>query len=254
MNPLLIDLDGVLRINNRPAPNVKEFLDFITDRKINACIVSNSTLSTSEDVNEFFKFFGIETKIPIMTASSAAAIYAKQNYKHVAVYCEERVKRIFYEILDYENPEAVIIGDYGKRWDFKTMNEIFVHVFNGADLIAMQKNRYWETAADGILLDAGPFVAAIEYATNKQARLIGKPSPYYFHAALRILGFANDEKFLMIGDDLETDIKCTKELGSKSLLIYTGKTKYPLDNNSEVKPDYEAMNLTEAMKILESMY
>lgn len=253
MNPLLIDLDGVLRINNRPAPNVKEFFDLITDRKIDACIVSNSTLSTSEDVNEFFKFFGIETKIPIMTASSAAAIHAKQNYKHVAVYCEERVRRIFYEILDYENPEAVIIGDYGKRWDFKTMNEIFVHVFNGADLIAMQKNRYWETAADGILLDAGPFVAAIEYATNIQATLIGKPSPFYFHAALKILGYQKDQKFLMIGDDLEIDIKGAQELGCKAMLIYTGKTKFPLDINSSVKPDYEAMNLTEAMKILEPM-
>lgn len=252
MLPLLIDLDGVLRINKRPAPLVENFMDYLNKSKRPACMISNSTLSTVEDVAEFFSFHEIECKIPIMTAASAAAIYAKQNYRRVAVYCIDKVRRIFAEILDYNNPQAVIIGDYGKKWDFKTMNEIFRKVNAGADLIAMHKKRVWETIEDGLLLDVGPFVAAIEYATGKKASIIGKPSPLYFKSALKLLGYPEDSPFIMIGDDLETDIKGAQNLGAKTILIYTGKTKNIITEDSEIRPDYEALDLNGVLKILET--
>ena len=252
MLPLFIDLDGVLRVGKKPVPLFEHFMKYVEESKRPACIISNSTLSTAEDVAEFFSFHGVNCNIPIMTASSATAIYAKQNYHRTAVYCVEKVKRIFAEILDYDNPEAVIIGDYGKQWDFKTMNDIFLKVFNGADLIAMQKNRFWETTEDGLLMDVGPFVAAIEYATGKKATLIGKPSPLYFKSALRLLRLEEDSKFIMVGDDLDTDIKGAQNLGSTAVLIYTGKTKKPLPDDCEVKPDFEANDLNEVITILES--
>jgi HAD superfamily hydrolase (TIGR01458 family) len=252
MLPLLVDLDGVLRINKNPAPQVEHFMNYLNESKRPACMISNSTLSTVEDVAEFFSFHEIECKIPIMTAASAAAIYAKQNYRRVAVYCIDKVRRIFTEILDYDNPQAVIIGDYGKKWDFKTMNEIYRKVAGGADLIAMHKKRIWETVEDGVILDVGPFVVAIEYATGKKASLIGKPSPLYFRSALKLLGCPEDSQFIMIGDELETDIKGAQNLGAKTILIYTGKTKSIIPEDSEIKPDYEAQNLVEVVKILET--
>ena len=56
------------------------------------------------------------------------------------------------------------------------MNEIFQKVFNGADIIAMQKNRYWYPQGGDLSLDAGAFIKAIEYGSAKEAVLIGKPS------------------------------------------------------------------------------
>ena len=52
--PLLIDLDGVLKLGNFPAPDVKDFFEFINENKIPACILSNSTLRTGEQVKDFF--------------------------------------------------------------------------------------------------------------------------------------------------------------------------------------------------------
>jgi hypothetical protein len=40
---------------------------------------------------------------------------------------------------------------------------------DGAELIALQKNRFWQLA-DGLSLDVGPFVAALEYATGARRR------------------------------------------------------------------------------------
>ena len=253
MLPLLIDLDGVLRINKQPAPKLEQLMKYIKDADLPACIISNSTLSTDADVKEFFAFHDVDCSMPVMTASSAAAIYAKQNYRHVAVYCTERIKNIFAEILDYDNPQAVVIGDYGKNWNFKTMNEIFLKVFNGADLIAMQEKRYWYTSEEGLLLDVGPFVKAIEYAAGKKATLIGKPSPHYFQSALKLLKFPEDAKFIMVGDDLETDILGAQKLGATTILMFSGITKRPLPADSHVKSDYEADDLEQLIGVLETL-
>lgn len=251
--PLLIDLDGVLRLGKTIAPYAEEFLSFIKSSDINACVLSNATLSTSTDVKDFFRQNGIVLEIPVMTASDVAAVYCRERYKKVSVFCSENVKAIFAGMIDDQNPEAIVIGDYGKKWDFETLNGIFKKVLAGADLIAMQKNRYWKTAEDGLLMDAGSFVAAIEYATNKEAILIGKPSPLYFHSALHMLGYQTDQKFIMLGDDLETDIRGANELSASTILIYTGKTEYPLAQGSSIKPNYEARDLKDVMTILQKL-
>ena len=133
------------------------------------------------------------------------------------------------------------------------MNEIFRKVNNGIDFIAMQKNKFWKPDGKTLALDAGSYIAAIEYATGKEAKLIGKPSPLYFHSAIEKLGFKNKSAFIMIGDDIVTDINAAQTIGGTGILVYTGKTKYPLSSNIHVKPDYEAQNLKEVMDLLKKI-
>jgi HAD superfamily hydrolase (TIGR01458 family) len=254
MKSLLIDLDGVLRIGDKPAEGIQEFLNFINRYEIPACIISNSTLAHSKEIQKFFTDNSIDCKIKIMTAADASLKYVEENYKRVSVYCKDSVKEIFNHYLDYENPEAVLVGDLKKSWTYEILNDIFKKVFNGADFIAMQKNRFWKTPEDGLLLDAGAFIKGIEYATGKEARLIGKPSPIYFKMGLKSIGVDENSRFIMVGDDTETDIKGAQELGSEAILIYTGKTKYPLSPESKIRPNYEAKDLTEVIEILNNLH
>jgi len=82
--------------------------------------------------------------------------------------------------------------------------------------------------------------------------LIGKPSPIYFKTALKILGNENSS-FYMLGDDLETDVNAAQKIGGKGILVYTGKTKFPLPADIKMKPDYEAKNLKEVITILKPL-
>jgi HAD superfamily hydrolase (TIGR01458 family) len=215
--PLLIDLDGVLRLGKSPAPNVQSFLDFLNESRRPSYIISNSTLSSSRDIKKYFIDHSIKCTLPIMTAADATLKYVQNNYRKVSVYCIKRVRELFKEYVTDDRPEAVVMGDMDKNWSYEILTEIFKKVFTGADLIAMQKNRYWKTPEDGLLLDAGPFVKAIEYAASKEAILIGKPSPIYFQSAMDLLGFPRDEKFIMLGDDVETDIEGAKNLGAETI-------------------------------------
>lgn len=245
--PILIDFDGVIKIGKEIASDAKNFFSFIEKESIPACILSNSTIRTSELMKSFLLEKGFKLNIPAFTAFDVTLEYVKKNYSKVIVYCKEDLIQYFEGLINKENPEAVVIGDIGNQWSFETMNEIFNYVMNGADIIAMHKNKFWQPE-DKLILDAGAFITAIEYATDKKATLIGKPSPLYFKSALEKLCFSGKEEFIMIGDDLENDILAAQKIGGTGILVLTGKTR--LSDIKESKPDYVANSLTEVISIL----
>jgi len=252
-SPILIDLDGVLRIDNKPAVGLQDFLDYLLRKQIPACILSNSTQLASKDVARFFLNKSINlNSIPVMTAVDATLSYVKEKYNSVSTYCSPSIKPLFSEFETNSKPEAVVIGDIGDQWNYEIMNDIFLKVNEGADIIAMQMNKYWKAPATGLCLDAGPFIKGIEFATGKKPVLIGKPSPLFFQSALKLIGRADDESFIMLGDDLAGDIKGAQDAGGKAILIYTGKTSPPLLKDCEVTPDYEAYQLDDVIEILEN--
>ena len=57
----------------------------------------------------------------------------------------------------------------------------------------------------------------------------------------------------MIGDDIDSDIVGAQQAGGKGILIYTGKTNYPLRDDTKIKPDFEAQNLTEVIEIIKKL-
>lgn len=247
--PILIDLDGVLKHGDSPAPDAKEFLNFINENKIPACILSNSTLKTGDQVKEFFSEHKIELKIPAITAFDATLSFVKKNYKKVQVYCRDYLTHHFAGMTDEQNPEAIVIGDIEDNWNYQIVNDIFKKVLAGADLVAMHKNKFWNPDGE-LLIDAGAFITGIEFASGKQAILVGKPSLHYFKASLSKIGTNSEESFFMIGDDIETDIKAAQDIGGKGILIYTGKTKYPLNKSMNIRPDFEVNSLSDVIGIL----
>jgi HAD superfamily hydrolase (TIGR01458 family) len=252
--PLLIDFDGVIRIGDKPAPDAEEFLNFLVDKKIPVFFLSNSTLRTSEDIKNFLADKNLPSNFPAMTTVDATLNYIESRFSRVSVYCVDSIKTLFNKYIDDKNPEAIVIGDLGTQWNFQILNEIFLKVCKGAHLIAMHKNKFWLPDGKNIRLDAGAFVSAIEYASDKKATLIGKPSPIYFRTALGIMEFPDNSNFYMIGDDIEADINAAQNVGGKGILIYTGKTKYPLPEHHKQKPDYEAFNLKGIIDILNEIY
>ncbi len=252
ITPLLIDFDGVINLYGNPAPDTKKFLYYLEKNKIPSFIISNSTLKTSSEVRNFLLENNLPSKIPIMTAADAALKYVENNYERVSVYCADKVKKKFEKFLDEKNPQAVVIGDLADKWSVEILNEIFLKVHNGADLVAMHMNRYWSPEENKKLLDAGSFISAIEYAAEKKAILIGKPSPIYFQTALGILGYNQNSSFLMLGDDIELDIAPAQKMGGKAILILTGKTKLPL--RATLSPDFIANDLLEVLEILKNLY
>ena len=78
--PVLIDFDGIIRLGDSPASDAKLFLDFLSDKQIPSCIISNSTLLSGEGIKAYLRNNGLPSKIEAMTSVDAALNYVKKNY------------------------------------------------------------------------------------------------------------------------------------------------------------------------------
>jgi HAD superfamily hydrolase (TIGR01458 family) len=136
-------------------------------------------------------------------------------------------------------PEAVLVGDLGEQWTPALLNEAFRYVMDGARLIALQRGRYWH-GPEGVELDAGAWVAALEYATEQDAVVCGKPNPAFFQGAVASLGPPPDDgdaTVVMVGDDLWSDIQGAQRIGLEGWLVRTGKFREDVLASSGIRPD-----------------
>ena len=92
-------------------------------------------------------------------------------------------------IVDVDDADVVVLGGGCDDFSYDAMNRVFRRVNEGAAFVAMHRNLYWRTA-DGLQLDGGAFVAALEAATGVTPVVCGKPSAAYFASALAMLGGA----------------------------------------------------------------
>ena len=117
--------------------------------------------------------------------------------------------------------DAVLVGDMGSGFTYDVLNQAFRWLHDGARLIAIARNRTYQTQ-DGLVLDSGPFVTLLEDAAEVRAEVAGKPSATFFRTALAHLGISSS-KVAMVGDDLEADVLPAMALGMQGILVRTGK-------------------------------
>jgi HAD superfamily hydrolase (TIGR01450 family) len=114
-----------------------------------------------------------------------------------------------------------VLGGPDDSWTYGRLNGIFRAVREGTPLVAMQRNRWWPTAA-GPALDAGAFVCGLEDATGREAAVVGKPAPAIYETACALAGAAPRDA-VMVGDDPESDLAPARALGMRTCLVRTGK-------------------------------
>jgi phospholysine phosphohistidine inorganic pyrophosphate phosphatase len=221
---LLLDLSGVVYVQDEAVPGAAEALARLRDAGVPIRLVTNTTMRPRRAILERLDRLGIEADpSELLTPATLARRRCQEaGYDSVALVVLDDLREDLEGLDESGDPvDAVIVGDLGDRWDYAVLNRAFRRLEGGAHLIALQKNRYWETA-EGLSLDAGPFVAALEYATGREAEVVGKPSPAFFELALSDLGVAASAA-AMVGDDVEADVGGALEAGIRAVLVRTGK-------------------------------
>ncbi|MDR1236750.1 MAG: HAD-IIA family hydrolase [Propionibacteriaceae bacterium] len=117
----------------------------------------------------------------------------------------------------------VIVGDCRTSLSYSLLNDAFQALSNGAELIALQHGRYFLSGGRA-QLDTGAVVAALEYATDRTAVVVGKPSVHFLDAAVRSFpGTPAPEDVWVVGDDAATDIAMGQHYGATTVQVRTGK-------------------------------
>jgi HAD superfamily hydrolase (TIGR01458 family) len=248
---LLLDLSGVVYVQDEAVPGAAEALAKLRGGGIPLRLVTNTTMRPRRSILERLERLGIDADPwELLTpATLAAKRCAEKGYESVSLVVLDEFREDLQSLEEGEGSvDAVIVGDLGEGWDYAVMNRAFRQLMDGAELIALQKNRYWETS-EGLSLDAGPFVSALEYATGREAEVVGKPSNAFFELALSELGVDGD-RAAMVGDDVEADIGGAMEAGLAGILVRTGKYREVLVRKSGIDPTATVDSIAEVPELL----
>ncbi|MET0801342.1 MAG: TIGR01458 family HAD-type hydrolase [Actinomycetota bacterium] len=226
VDALLLDIDGVLVTSWRALPGAVETIETLRRNGVPFLLITNTTTHTRASLAATLREAGFELEArDIVTAVSATAAYLNASHEGASVFVlsdgDPRADLTGVRLVDVQEADVVVLGGGYDGFSYDVMNRVFRRLNDGAAFVAMHRNLYWRTD-DGLQLDGGAFVAALEAASGMTPVVCGKPSAAFFESALEMLHVA-PARAVMVGDDVVNDVVGAQRAGLSGVLVRTGK-------------------------------
>jgi len=241
MAAILLDVDGVLHVSGEPIPGAVDAVRRLRASGHRLRLVTNSTTMSRKQLADSLRAMGFPLDDEELQTTGGVAARVLNGKRVLALTMPGLLDDLEGLQLIGMNADAVLVGgcdegeEPGRVFSYLNLNRAFLELEAGAELYCLHKNRWWQTA-DGPKLDAGAFVAGLEFASGVEATVLGKPSHEYFAAALDALD-ADPELAWMVSDDVEGDIRGAQRHGMRTVLVRTGKFRPDEVEASGIMPD-----------------
>jgi HAD superfamily hydrolase (TIGR01458 family) len=248
---LLVDLDGVLYVEDDPIPGAVGAVRALREQGLALRFVTNTTSRPRRAIVERLARLGFDVGPEEVVTPAALAVRhcLEAGACRAALLVRPEMREDFAGLQDAaRGAQAVVVGDLGEGFTYAALNRAFRLVMDGAELVALQRNRFWLTP-DGLSLDVGPFVAALEYATGREAFVVGKPSAGFFATVLGELGAA-PATAAMVGDDVESDVGGALAAGLRGILVRTGKYRADVVERTGIRPSATVDSIADVPALL----
>jgi len=236
---VLLDIDGVMHVGDEAIDGAVEALVELRELSAGLRLVTNTTSKSRGQIVEQLQRLGFDVSVnEVLTPAALAVRHCRERgYRSVRLLVGEGLREDLADLVEAPPGaavDAVVLGDLGDGFTEEVLNGAFRLLMDGAELVALQHNRYWRRA-DGLALDVGAYSAALEFASGVEAAVVGKPAQEFFTAALADLQ-SQPENTLMVGDDVEADVGGALAAGLRAVLVRTGKYREDALEASGVTP------------------
>jgi HAD superfamily hydrolase (TIGR01450 family) len=224
----LFDLDGVFYKGKESRVKIggSRVIEALRGSRKKIFVLTNNSTDTVETVHEHLIEFDIPLKKEeILTSSLLTAEYLRRKHGKVVYFLvgerglDSEMKKFGHIRTRGDRADFVVVG-LDRKVTYDKLDRAARLVRSGARLVATHNSRLYMYET-GPAMASGPLVKAIEYASEKRATVIGKPSPLMFSMALKRAGCAKEDA-LMVGDQVDTDIEGAARAGIDSILVTSG--------------------------------
>lgn len=230
---LLLDISGVIYQGSQRIEGAVETIAQARQQGLTIRFLTNTASKSSEQVIQELQGMGVSiAPQELYTAPQAARELIVERGLHPYCLLPDAIAAKF-DCYPPGQADAVLLGDAREGLNYSTLNQAFRLCQSGAPLIAIGMNRYYKSD-DGLQLDAGPFVKALEWAAGTEALVMGKPGRAFFLQAVASTG-CQPHECLMIGDDVDADVLGAQDAGLPAVLVRTGK--YRSVDEKKLAPD-----------------
>lgn len=231
MKGIVFDLDGTLVRGDQAVPGAVAAVGALRARGIRVAYCTQDSVKAPATIAEKLDRLGFgAAPEDIISTGWVAAAYLAERYGSEPVYMigAPELRRIFSARgvnvaadHDAKGARAVFVArDPG--FSAATITAACQAIWNGAALFGVGYDRVLPLAgrhAPG----TGAVLKAIEYATHKRAHILGKPALELAAAALARLQSRPDET-VIVGDQIDADIRMGKAAGCRTVLVLSGGT------------------------------
>ena len=255
MASILLDIDGVLHVSGVPIPGAVDAVAELRRAGHALRFVSNNSTRPRSRLAAELREMGFSLEDDELQTTPGAAVRELEGKRVLALVMAAIVPDLEGLELVGDHADAVLVGgcdetvEPNQVFSYMNLGRAFSEIQMGASFYCLHKNKWWQTSR-GPMLDAGAFVAGLEYATGVEATVVGKPSPSYFAAALDALE-AEPERTWLVTDDVEQDVRGARLFGMRTVLVRTGKFRPEALESAETSPDIVVSSLAHFPALLE---
>jgi HAD superfamily hydrolase (TIGR01450 family) len=230
---VLLDLDGVVYRGEQVLPGARELVEWLDATGRRTFYLSNNSIATPAEVTAKLARLGMPRPAGrVLTAGWAAAQLLARRFPGGRVYvlglppvgqmAEEAGLRLAWQhAVDGPVPDALLVA-LDRSLTYDRLRRGLRAVLGGAAFIAVNRDPQLPME-DGFDPGTGSIAMALQYASGREAEIVGKPAPGIVLEALRELGVPR-EQALVVGDGLDLDVPAGRAAGVDTALVLTGLT------------------------------
>ncbi len=231
MKTYIIDLDGTMYSGNKNIDGAKDFIENLQKNDIPYIFLTNNATRTKKQAKEHMLNLGFKNikEEDFFTSAMASAKYIAKNFTDRTCFVVgedgliEALKEEKFEIVEDEpnikKANFVFIG-LDRKGNYLKYSKALHHILHGAKLVATNTDRLLSNN-NTFDLGNGSIVALFEYASNKESFKIGKPHTIILDILLSEFSLKKED-LILIGDNLETDIKLGYDSKIETIMVCSG--------------------------------
>lgn len=244
-----IDLDGTVYAGKKRIPAAKRFIERLQQAEIPFLFVTNNSTQLPRDVvKNLADNHDIHVKPENVYTSGMATVdfmnaHKQTNSPTVYIVGEIGLKQVILANgyrLDADHPDYVVVG-LDSDLTYEKLSEAVLAIRSGSTFIGTNPDTNIPKER-GMMPGAGSVVKFVEYATQIEPIMIGKPKARIIDSAIKKIGLDQSD-VVMVGDNYNTDIKAGINAGVDTLLVYTGLSTKGQVANETIQPTYQIDSL-----------
>src|SRR5699024_7600809 len=256
---ILFDIEGTLYTRNGVIEDAIELVNNLK-QKYTIRFITNTDSKSQFSVYAHLKKLGFNIQLhEVYTPSRMLHTYLLDRITSAYFLTSQEIKDEFKQkgqlLEDYHHtiyPSHVVMGDIKEVLDYHSINTAFRYVEKGAQLIVLQEGLFYLTGHE-INIDTGSFAKMFSDQAEENKILVGKPSPIFLSAIMDELNISDKKDFLIVGDDIFSDITMGNQFGIETVLVKTGKYEQQKELSSSIQPNYILESVRTLNELLEEL-
>jgi HAD superfamily hydrolase (TIGR01450 family) len=224
---VILDLDGCVYVGDALVPGADVAITALHEHGKGVAFVTNDARRSPEEYVRKLWRLGVQASVAEVVTVGAAlqhvlaerppsrayVIGSAAVFRHVA----DAGQRIVNGTPDEAAAEVVVLAGHDDL-AFGELRTATRAVLAGAEMLAAGRDATYPEP-DGPAPGTGALVAAMEYATGRRARSVGKPEAQPFRTALDRL---SPGRALVIGDRIDSDLRGAAAAGLDGAIVLSG--------------------------------